>query len=159
MTTGRTVGKWVDFIIDDVGGTLRSIPVSTIGGLGVAYDEIDMTALQDAVKSILPGHPDMALVVSGPWDTSALASVGTLSGSHTVLHKLNGQETPLTLDVQIGIRTAWDSGEPQFGITSSSTNGVLVHVYNVDMESNLYTATIVMAPGSAIPAWGTAAET
>jgi len=157
--TGRTVGRWVDFILDDSGGTLRSIPVSSIGGLGLTYDEVELTAIQDAVKGILPGHPDMSIAIAGPFDNTAAAAVGTLSGSHTILSAVNGGSTPLTMDIQVGIQHAWESGEPQFGITSTAANGVLVTDYQVDPVAGTYTAKIRMFPGSAIPAWGTAAET
>ena len=156
--TGRTVSKWVDFIVDDSAGTLRSIPVSSINGLGLNYEEKDLTAFQDAIKGVLLGQPDCAIEITGPFDTTAAQAAGTLSGSHTVLSAIVGGSTPLTLDVQIGMRHAWESGEPQFGITSSAANGFLCANYNVDIGAGTYSARFVMFPGSAAPAWGTAAE-
>ena len=67
--------------------------------------------------------------------------------------------TPLTLDIHFGIRTAWDAGEPQFGITATATSGYLVTKYVVDMSSMTYSARAVLYPGSSLPAWGTTAET
>jgi len=32
---GRGQSKWIDFRVDDSAGTLRSIPVATINGVGV----------------------------------------------------------------------------------------------------------------------------
>jgi hypothetical protein len=156
--TGRTVSKWTDFIVDDSGGTLRSIPVDSINGVGLSYDETEVTAFQDAIKNVLPGHADCVISISGPFDNSVAAAVGTLSGSHTILSGIVGGNTPLSLDVQVGIRHAWESGEPQFGITSSATSGFICTQYSVDLDSMKYSAQFRVM-GSTAPAWGTAAET
>src|SRR4051812_23443430 len=116
VNTGRTHPRWIDFRVKDSGGTLRSIPVSSINGIGLNYEEMDVTAFQDAIKSSVLGQPEAPIEVSGPFDTSAVAAAGTLSGSHTVLNAIDGATTPLTLDVQVGIGHAWTAGEPQFGI-------------------------------------------
>lgn len=155
--TGRTVSKWVNFIIDDSGGTLRNIPVDSINGVGLTYDESDVTAFQDAIKNVLPNHPSVQVTITGPFDNSAAASTPTLSGSHTVLSGIVGGNTPLSMDIQIGIRHAWEAGEPQFGITSSSTSGMLCTAYSVDVASMKYSATFSVMGGIA-PAWGTTAE-
>lgn len=151
--TGRTVSKHTLFYVDDSAGTLRSIPVDSINGVGLTYDEVDLTAFYDAVKGVLLNHPDCTIDITGPFDTTAS------TGSHTVLSGIVGLLTPLTLDVRIGIRQAWESGEPQFGITSSSANGFLCTAYTVDPGTGKYSAKFRMFPGSAAPAWGTAAET
>lgn len=156
---GRSVGRWVNFIVDDSAGTLRAIPVTSINGVGLNFPEADVTALQDALKGVLPDTPECAITISGPVDNSAAVAAPALSGSHTVLSGINGAQTPLTLDVQVGIRHAWESGEPQFGITSSAANGFLCTSYVVDPASMTYTARFGLYPGSAAPAWGTAAET
>lgn len=157
--TGRTTYKWIRFIIDDSGGTLRHIPINSLSVCGVTYDEEDVTAFQDAVRGVLPSMPDAPIEWSGPFDNSVAAASPTLSGSHTVLSATCGVLTPLTLDVQFGIRHTWEAGEPQFGITSSATEGYLVTKYTVDVSSMTYSARAVLFPGSSLPAWGTAAET
>ena len=157
--TGRTVSKWVNFQCDDSAGTLRTIPINSISVVGLVYEEQDVTAFQDAVKGMLPNMPDAPIEISGPFDNAAAAAAGTLSGSHTVLSALNGLQTPLTLDVQFGIRHAWESGEPQFGITGTAANGYIMTSYTVDPGAMTYSAKFVLYPGSAAPAWGTAAET
>jgi len=156
--TGRTVSKWVDFIVDDSGGTIRSIPVNSVNGVGLTYDESEVTAFQELIKNVLPGHADCVINIGGPLDSGGAESVGTLSGSHTILSAITGGVTPLTLDIQIGIRHAWESGEPQFGITSSGTSGFLCTNYIVNLDDMSYTATFRVMGGTA-PAWGTAAET
>ncbi len=156
--TGRTTSKWIDFRIDDSGGTLRSIPINSLNVVGVEYEEQGLTAFQDAVRGRLPAMPDAPIEISGPFDNSAAAAAGTLSGSHTILSGICGGTTPLTLDVQFGIRHAWEAGEPQFGITSSAVNGYLCTRYTVNVADMTYSARFVLSPGSALPAWGTAAE-
>src|SRR3990167_3353353 len=158
--TGRTTFKNLDLRISDSGnGTIRSIPINSLSVVGVVYDEVDLTAWQDAVKGSLPSMPDAPIDFGGPWDTSAAAAAGTLSGSHTILSAVNGAMTPLMLDIQFGMRHAWESGEPQFGITASATSGYIVTKYVVDPSTMMYSARAVLYPGSALPAFGTAAET
>jgi len=156
--TGRTTTKWLIFNVDDSAGTLRTIPVNSISAVGVTYDMVDVTAFMDAVKGALPAMPDAPIEISGPFDTTGAQAAGTLSGSHTVLYNLPGGVTPLSLDVKFGVRQAWDA-EPQFGITSSATSGYLCESYLVDPNTMTYTARFVLFPGSALPAWGTSAET
>jgi hypothetical protein len=155
MTTqyGRTTNRWVAFKIDDSAGTLRQIPVNSINGLELAYEEKDLTAFQDAIKGVLLGQPDFSCEISGPFDTTAS------TGSHTVLNGVNGLNTPLSLEVEVGMRHAWESGEPTFGVTSTAANGVLVSKYTVNPGDGTYTATIKMAAGSSAPAWATSAFT
>ena len=156
--TGRTVARWCDFIIEDSGTTIRSIPINSINGVGLTYDEVDLTAFQDAVKGALPETPDCVISITGPFDTTAATAVGTSSGSHTILSAIVGGVTPLTLDFQIGIRHAWESGEPQFGISQPATSGFLCRSYDVNMDDGTYSASFGMFPGSSAPAWGTSAE-
>ena len=165
MATGRTLARWVKFQIDDSGGTVRDIPVSSINGVGLTYDEVDITAFQDAVKGALAGQPDFTMTISGPFDNSAATAASgtgaaaTLSGSHTVLSAINGLGTPLTFGAYFGIRGYWATGDPCFGITSSATSGAIVTEYTVDPSNATYSAKLRMYPGSSAPAWGTAAFT
>lgn len=163
--TGRTTNKWTRFLVKDSGGVLREIPVDSINGVGLDYDEQDLTAFQDAIKGALPAQANCTITITGPFDSSAAQAAGgsgvapALSGSHTVLNNLAGGVTPLTIDVRFGMRQYWTTGEPQFGITSSTTDGFLCKTYTVDPGAMKYTATFYMNAGSAAPAWGTAAET
>lgn len=156
---GRTVSKWTSFYVDDSGGVLRQIPVNSINGVGLDFDEVDLTAFQDALKSVLLNQASCVITISGPFDTSAAVAATSLSGSHTVLYNLAGLNTPLALDVRVGIRHAWEAGEPNFGITGTADNGFLCKSYSFDPNNGTYTATFVVAAGSAAPAWGTTANT
>lgn len=163
-TTGRTVSKWTLFVIDDVAGTLRSLPVTSINGVGLTYPTKDLTAWQDAIKGALPETPECEIEIEGPFDISAAQTVAVgLSGSHTVLSAyVDGRLTtglPLTLDVRVGMRHAWESGEPQFGITGGATDGFVCVSYVPNINDGTYTAKFVLMPGSTAPAWGTTVET
>ena len=163
--TGRTVTRYVNFVISDTGDTLRDIPINSLSVCGVTYEEQDLTAFQDAVRGALPGMPDAPIEISGPFDTTAAqAASGTgavpaLSGSHTVLSGLCGDMTPRTLDVQIGVRHTWETGEPQFGISGTATVGYLCTAYTVNLDDMTYSAKFALFPGSTLPAWGTNPET
>ena len=154
--TGRTQNKYTDVRVEDSGGTLRSIPVATINGVGVTYDEQEVMAIQDQLHNALSNHANAPIDITGPFDTSVAAAVGTLSGSHTVLSAINGGNTPLALGVFVGVRHAWEDGEPVFGLSSSATSGYLCSAYTVDPIAGTYAARFVPYPGSTLPAWGTA---
>src|SRR5579859_3668112 len=160
MATTRTLSKYVRFIIKDSGATLREVPVNKIGNVGLIYPQVDLTAFQDAVKGFAPGIPDAKLTFGGPFDTSAAVAAAAsgatpaLSGSHTILNAVNGLLTPLSWAIYIGMGRYWSTGDPVFGISSSSTAGVLVTNYQVlDASGGLaYTADLVFYPGSTAPA-------
>ncbi len=162
--TGRTVSKWFKFQIEDSGDTLRDIPVWTFGSVGINHDQIEQSALQDELHGFLPGHGTLAVTITGPFDNtvvqaaSGTGAVAALSGSHTVLNAVNGLNTPLGFGFYFGNRQYWETGEPVFGLIGSATNGILVSNYQVT-DGLSYSATIMMAPASATPAWGTAAIT
>ena len=162
--TGRTQGKFIKVQIDDSGGVMRDIPVSTISGIGITGDDIDVTALQDALKGSFTGQGTVNIPITGPFDSTAAQSAsGTgaapaLSGSHTVLSAVNNGTTPLAFGVYIGIRHNWEDGEPVFGITGATANGVLVKDYTVG-DDGMYSATIKAYPGTARLAFGTSAVT
>ena len=148
--TGRTHAKHITVKLDNSGGTLTDISayVNSIGTVGLTYESQDVTAFSDGSKNIVIGQPTAALTIGGPFDTVI----------HSQMIGINGAVTPLSLDIQIGIRHAWEAGEPQFGITSSATVGYLCTGYVVDMSANTWSATLDVF-GATAPAWGTAAET
>ena len=153
----RTTSKWTDVRLHDAAGVMRSIAVDSVNGVGLTYDEHDVTALQDAVHNVVPGSADLLIELAGPFDTSALVAAGTLSGSHTVLSGIVGGSTPLSLDIQVGMGAAWQAGDPQFGMTASASDGLICMAYSVDLASMRYRATLKVIGGS-VPAWGTSSE-
>lgn len=148
--TGRTHAKHITFKLDNSGGTLTDLTayVNNVGTVGLTYETQDVTAYSDGVKNVVIGQPEAPLQIGGPFDTV----------SHAQLIAINGGTTPLSLDIQIGIRHAWEAGEPQFGISSSATSGYLLTGYTVDINANTWTAMLNVF-GATAPAWGTAAET
>ena len=161
VNTGRTVGKFVKFQLHDTGAAFRDIPVTSINGVGLNYPEVDVSAIQDAVKGMLNGQPDYVLTIAGPFDTStaktasASGAVSALTGSHTVLANLPNDLTPLGFAIYVGMRQAWVTGEPVFGLMATGANGILCMNYNVDPIAATYEASFRMSPGSAVPVWGT----
>jgi len=147
--TGRTVSRWTEFWFSD--GSMRELPVDSINGVGLTYPEVELSAFMDAIKGALPDTPDCQIDISGPFDSTA-------NSAHAVLSAANGAMTPRSLDVKVGIRHAWEEGEPQFGITASATSGFICTNYVVDVNAGKYTAKFRLFPGSSAPAWGTVAE-
>ena len=148
--TGRTNARWLGVFLDNGSGTLTDLSsyISEVSQFGLTYDTTDVTAFADAVKNITIGKPGAPITLTGPLDTTLITHVSAI----------NGVSTPLTLDLRMGIRHAWEAGEPQFGITSSSTVGYVVHSMTVDwMNQKLSLNLDVM--GATAPAFGTAAET
>ncbi len=158
VQTGRTVSHYLDFVVGDSGGVLRSIPIDSINGIGLEFEEIDLTAFMDAIKGALLNLPSCKIAVTGPWDTHEAEAVGTYSGSQTILSAIVGLNVPLTLDVRCGMRHTWEAGEPQFGISHSDTDGFLCSKFVYD-GAGKYSAEFIVAAGSAAPEWGIAAET
>jgi hypothetical protein len=152
--TGRTHAKFLELHVDDSGGTLRQVTgFRGVSNVGMTYDTLDVTALADAIKNNVLGHPDAPLECTFVFDNTAS------TGSHIVLAGIVGGQTPLALDLRFGIRHTWESGEPTFGITGSSVNGYLCASYTVNPADQTCTARFVLAPGSAAPAWATTAHT
>lgn len=147
--SGRTVQDFTSFLLGKAGGSMTVIPIDTLGDVGLDYPVEELAAFTDAIKGVLVSKPDFSLDFGGPFDTT----------THAYLSAVAGTMTAMSFDVQIGIRHAWESGEPQFGVTGvvASNSGVMLTNYKV--SGNKYSATIRMISGSAVaPAWGTAAE-
>jgi len=163
LTPGRTVTKWIRFVVDDYLGAPREIPIDSLGPVGFTYDETEVTAWQDAVKGYLVNHPDVSIDITGPLDMTgltALAASGaapTLSGSWTVLAPISAPTftTPLGLWIGFGMRNYWTAAQDQaWGIVvPSSTSGYQCSKFVVEGEK--YSARFILYPGS-VPAWGTA---
>lgn len=168
--TGRTVSKWCKFQIDDSAGTLRDVGIESINGIGLSFDETDLTVFQDAIKSALQGQPDFSMTLGMVFDNSAAQTASSsgqaaaLSGSHTVMKGLlaavtAGTDSPLAFGFYVGNRHYWETGEDVFGITGTATNGVRLFDYTFDPATQKSSAKFRMSPGSAAPGWGTTAYT
>jgi hypothetical protein len=158
MATGRFSPRFAKMQIEDSAGTLRDIPVKSFGNVGLTYDEVDVSALQDLVKGFLSGQANFELTISGPFDNTAAASASTsgnapaLSGSYTVLEPLNGGLTPRAFGIYFGVLTHWTNGDPVFG----ADNSVIVTDFTFSPESGMYSCKIKHVAGGTAPDWGTA---
>lgn len=148
--TGRSNAKHIGVHVDNSSGTLTDISgyVDDVGSVGTEFETTDVTAYSDGIRNVTIGRPMAPLAFRGKFDTVI----------HNLLSGIVGGVTPLSLDVRFGIRHAWEAGEPQFGITSSSTSGYLCTSYKVNPNDQTWNATFEVF-GSTAPAWGTAAET
>ena len=164
--TGRTIDRYVYVIVGESGdANLREINCTGIGDVGLTFEAKDVTAWQDAVKNALSGQPDAPIKITGRFDNSAAvaapasASAHALSGSHTVLSAINGDNVPHTLQIRFGVRHNWETGEPVFGLqrATATNSGYLCTKYNCVNGSD-YSAEFVVS-GPVAPAWGTAALT
>ena len=147
--TGRTHSKYAKVLVDNSAGALTDLTayVNTVGSVGLTYDTQDVTAFSDAVKNVVVGQPAGPLTLGGPIDTVII----------THMQAIVGLNTPLSLDIRLGIRQAWDA-EPQFGLTMSATSGYLCTSFMVDPVANTWSAGFDVF-GPTAPAWGNAAET
>lgn len=145
--TGRTHAKHIQVYLDDSGGTLTDITagVNTVGTVGLTAETEDRTNWSDGIKNIVIGQPTASLTIGGAWNTVI----------HSHMTGIDRTGVPLSLDIRVGIRHAWESGEPQFGITSSSSSGYLCVGYTTDFAT--WSATLDVF-GVTAPAWGTSAE-
>lgn len=163
MATGRTSPRFAKFQLEDSGGVLRDIPVKSLGDIGQTFEEIDVSAMQELVKTFLTGQATFALTFSGPFDNTAATTASAsgesaaahLSGSLTVVEPLNGGLTPRAFGVYFGVQGDWTTGDPVFG----ADNSVIVTQFTQNPESGTYTAKLAHVSGGTAPSWGTTAIT
>ena len=145
--TGRTHDKFTQFWLDNSSGTLTNLSAyaNSVGAVGLDFEVVDVTAFSDSVKNFLNGYPTADLQITFQFDTVVITHLSALS---TV--------TPLSLGIYYGIRHAWESGEPTFGISSSATSGYLFSGFTI--SSGIVTAKFTVF-GATAPAWSTSAVT
>ena len=145
--TGRTQEKYTQFWLDNSSGTLTNLSAyaNSVGAVGLNHETVDVTAFSDGVKNFLAGHPTAPIVVTFPMDTVVITHLSALNPN-----------TPLSLGIYYGIRHAWESGEPTFGLTSSATSGYIFLGFTV--SGGVITANFDVF-GPTAPAWGTSAVT
>jgi hypothetical protein len=102
MATGRTTSRWTRVYADgyDLSGVARDI-----GPLDSAFDEHDVTAMGDSVKTYLPGHPYInAGTLNAIFDNTAT------TGIHNTM-RTTGKRV---VTVAKGIRAIPAAGDPVF---------------------------------------------
>jgi hypothetical protein len=145
--SGRTNSKYISFYLDNSSGTLTDLTPYTknIGTVGLTFEEQDVTAYSDGVRNVTIGRADAPLSITFQMDTVVYAHLIALN-----------RNTPLSLDIRIGIRHAWESGEPVFGISSSATSGYLLKDLTMN-DTDIMASFVVF--GSTAPDWATTAHT
>jgi hypothetical protein len=153
--------------VGDLNNVLRDLEVDTVNGFGVNAPQVDVSALQDALKGFLPGQPDATLTFTGPLSNKAAQAASgsgafpAPSGVLNVLPALRlpaNEFKPRTIAVYVGIQEVWTTGDPVWGVQRSATSGVLLFDFTVTIGADVkYSATFKFFPGSDAPAWGTAA--
>lgn len=146
VNTGKSNAKWIRVFVEDSGGDARDIsPTVTNVTIPINYATSDVTAYSDGVTNVTIGQPAMVIAMDGVFSNLAT------TGSHTVLKDVvgyTGTNAPLTITIQIGIRKAPMTGDPEFEGVFYCTD----YVVNGDLTWN---ATFQPASGT-VPAWGTA---
>ncbi len=151
MATGKTNSRWIRIYVDDSAGSARdlSASVNSVGSVGLTHDESDVTAYSDGVHNFTLGHPQAPIDLTGTFNNVAT------TGAHTVFSGIVGKEVDAgsawtsTVTVQIGIKAAPASGDPEF------EGEYVCAAYNVAGDGT-FTARMVPASATA-PAWGTVA--
>lgn len=143
----KRIGKHVIVIIDDSGGTARTITndVTAINGMPLTYGKIEVGGYgQD--MSYLVGRGDSEITLDCLFNPTAT------TGSHTVLSGIVGGNTARTMTIQIGNNATPTAGDPEW------EGEVLCHTYTVTPDLNgavTCQAVLVPASGNTLPAWGT----
>jgi len=150
MATGKTNAKHIRVKMDGVGGTVRDISraVSNISGVGLEFNESDVTGYSDGVINFTLGQPKSELEITGPLDNTAVAADPSHSGPHIVFTSIVGDEsTTYTLTAQFGIKAAPAAGDPKF------SGEYICSRYKMNGDGT-YTARLVPS-GTTAPAYGT----
>jgi hypothetical protein len=153
-STGRTNAKHISVKLDNAAGTFTDITayVNNVGTVGLTHETTDVTAFSDGVKNVTIGQPSAPISLSGPFDTTLHTQMtGYTNGGLTA-------GGGLSLDIYIGIRSAWDTGEPCFGITGSASAGYVLTSYTVSSSGMTWSATLEPF-GATAPDWSTSAHT
>ena len=149
--TGKSNARWIRVWVDDqAGGTARDLSTSvTDVTIPINYSTADVTGYSDGVINVSIGQPSMNVTMSGVLDNTAT------TGSHIVLSGIVGKadndadNAPYTITVQVGIRKAPESTDPEF------EGEFYCSEYNLNGDLT-WNASFHPASSTA-PAWGTMA--
>lgn len=146
--TGRTNNKFISVFLNNAAGVLTDLTAYTksVGAVGIKYDQQDVTALNDGSKNYTIGWGDAPISITFQFDTTVLAHLIALPTTQ-----------PLALDIRFGIRQAYTSGEPVFGISKTATSGYLLAGLTVNQTDDI-TADFVVY-GATAPNFATTPHT
>ena len=93
-------------------GALSEYWSNNVSGIGISYEEADVTTICNAIKETLIGVGTVSIDASGPFNNTAT------TGAHNVIEPLNGDKDGATLVIAIGSMAAPTTGDPEFTITN-----------------------------------------
>lgn len=103
MTTGRTLKRWSRVYVD---GVDLSGFASEIGPLETSFDEVELLALADGVRGVLPNTPNISVgTLNAVYDNTATSGLQAVMGGAGVTRDVL---------VALGIQAAPAEGDPCF---------------------------------------------
>lgn len=157
---GRTLNKFVYMVIEDSGGTMRNLVLKSVPEIGLISDDVDVSAVSDAIKRHMAGQSDFNMTFNFPASNAAAVAVATSgnapaeSGSITVLQPLSGGLTAKSFGIYFGMQHYWTTGDPVFG----GIDTVNVSDYTLNGDTVSVRISYCANAANAL-AWGTAAIT
>jgi hypothetical protein len=148
--TGRSNAKWIQVFLDTPSSlTELTAYIKSVNTIGVTSETQDVTAYSDAVKNVTIGRADAPIAIKFNFDTALYAHLLAIKAAPT---------TPLSLNIEFGVNHAWYTGEPTFGITSSTTSGYLMTGMSLDWDNQEINCDFAVY-GPTAPSFGTTAFT
>ena len=148
VNTGKTNAKWIRVFVEDSAGSDNDISASVTNvNIPINYDSQDVTGFSDGVTNVTIGHPAMNVTMDGVFSNTVDV------GAHVVLSDIVGktdddsENSPYTITVQVGIRKAPESDDPEF------EGEFLCTEYNLSGDLT-WSASFHPGSGTA-PLWGT----
>ena len=139
---GKTHSRHIDI---SLGGVQIECSINNLGGVGLAYDQADVTTFCNSIKEAITGNADVTINLSGPFNNTAV------TGGHIVVEPLNGDDTGAVLVIEIGVGAAPTTGDAKFTVTNAIVSNYLVAAGNGPVT---WSAALKPAVG-ATAVWGT----
>lgn len=140
------LSKYVRLWFDDSGGTPRDLSgdliPDTLSGVGLDYEEVDMTGQSDDLKSAMGGQGDGTITAQFHMNDTAS------TGAFTVLNGMINSTGTLT--IQYGTAGAPAAGDPEW----EGEYTLFSAPVNLSGGRSIINATFKPSPGAS-PAWGT----
>lgn len=116
---GKTHSRWTTI---SIGGQLVTCGINSIGGVGITWEQADVTTLCNEIMENLKGQGDVNLTIGGPFNNTAT------TGAHIVVQPLADGTAVTDVVIEIGINAAPTTGDPTFTITNAQIFDYMVQV-------------------------------
>ena len=142
------IGKHVAVIVDDSGGTPRTLTgqITSISGIELTYDEVEKGGYGED-KSYLAARADAPITLEGLFNDTAD------TGTHTVFSGVVGTNTAVTVTIQLGDNATPTTGDPEWEGEYICTS----YVVAPDLNGVMMCTAVFQVATSTLPAWGTVA--